>query len=138
MFEEVFSGIKLVDLKLISHDGIYEAVYNEAGQLCTEYNDPTHMGTYNYANPDGSLVEMTDHGWHDVYPYTNNFVSALLPFFPNDVIGLGYGNAPNDTIPNISPATNKDRYNNSTDLTARRAREYRADFIIKWTGRVQN
>jgi hypothetical protein len=38
------------NLKFISADGHFEAVYNKAGMLLTQKNDPLNMGTFNYAH----------------------------------------------------------------------------------------
>ena len=56
------------NLKFISTNGHYEAVYNKDGILLTEYNDPDNMGTFNYVGPnsDASL-----HNKYDVDTYNN-------------------------------------------------------------------
>jgi hypothetical protein len=54
------------NLKFVSKDGIFEAVYDKEGKLLSRDNDPINMGTYNYSNP--SLL--IDHGIYDVLPYT--------------------------------------------------------------------
>ncbi|GEM_PF-5884806 len=54
------------NLKFISADGMFEAVYNRAGTLLTESNDPVNMGTYNYSHP---KKNKTGHGMFDVAPY---------------------------------------------------------------------
>jgi hypothetical protein len=38
------------NLKFISADGHFEAVYNKDGILLTQENDPKNMGTFNYAH----------------------------------------------------------------------------------------
>lgn len=54
------------NLKFISKCGKYEAVYNLQGDLLTEKNNPTNMGTYNYANYQKDVVA---HFTWDVVPY---------------------------------------------------------------------
>jgi hypothetical protein len=56
------------NLKFVSKNGRkYEAVYNYAGELLDENNDPVNMGTYNYADPSNKLK----HGRYDVCPYSD-------------------------------------------------------------------
>ena len=54
------------NVKFVSYDGIYEAVYDKNGVLLTENNAPVNMGTYNYYPSELSLV---NHGIFDVVPY---------------------------------------------------------------------
>ncbi|QQO08717.1 hypothetical protein [Breznakiella homolactica] len=54
------------NLKFISSDGYFEAVYNRAGELLTEENDPVNMGTFNYADP---VSAPGKHSVYDVLPY---------------------------------------------------------------------
>lgn len=54
------------NIKFISEDGHFEAVYNRAGELLTQYNDPLNMGTFNYANQINNKDRHTD---FDVMPY---------------------------------------------------------------------
>ncbi|GHV49392.1 hypothetical protein FACS189499_10440 [Clostridia bacterium] len=61
------------NLKFVSKDGKYEAVYNKDGVLLTVENDPVNMGTYNHASPD----DIVNHFFEDVRPYSDN----LLYFF---------------------------------------------------------
>jgi hypothetical protein len=54
------------NIKFISEDGYFEAVYNRGGELLTQYNDPLNMGTFNYANQINNKDEHTE---FDVMPY---------------------------------------------------------------------
>lgn len=54
------------NLKFVSQNGLFEAVYNRAGELLTEKNDPQNMGTFNFADPDGQPGE---HSLYDIWPY---------------------------------------------------------------------
>jgi hypothetical protein len=54
------------NLKFVSADGLLEAVYNKAGTLLTEENDPVNMGTYNFADP---VTQPNKHSTYDVLPY---------------------------------------------------------------------
>ncbi len=54
------------NIKFVSKEGFFEAVYNKNGELLSEDNDPANMGTYNYANP---LTESKKHSTYDVAPY---------------------------------------------------------------------
>jgi hypothetical protein len=55
----------LKNLKFVSSDGYFEAVYDVNGKLLTEENDPINMGTYNYIGPD----DVKGHERLDVDPY---------------------------------------------------------------------
>ncbi|GHV48664.1 hypothetical protein FACS189499_08550 [Clostridia bacterium] len=59
----------IYNLKFISKDGKYEAVYNKDGILLTAENDPVNMGTYNYANPNPPYLTILQHQSVDVNPY---------------------------------------------------------------------
>ncbi|MDL2211258.1 hypothetical protein LJB88_00055 [Erysipelotrichaceae bacterium OttesenSCG-928-M19] len=54
------------NLKFLSEDGHFEAVYDIRGQLLTEVNDPINMGTFNYAD---SILYPEKHSIYDVLPY---------------------------------------------------------------------
>lgn len=54
------------NVKFVSADGIFEAVYSKDGALLTDENDPVNMGTYNYADP---LTNKEKHTMYDVTPY---------------------------------------------------------------------
>jgi hypothetical protein len=54
------------NLKFISADGHFEAVYNKDGILLTQDNDPLNMGTFNYAH---QLADQITHYNLDVWPY---------------------------------------------------------------------
>jgi hypothetical protein len=54
------------NLKFISADGHFEAVYNKNGILLTKENDPLNMGTFNYAH---QLADQMTHYNLDVWPY---------------------------------------------------------------------
>jgi hypothetical protein len=54
------------NVKFVSPDGHFEAVYDKDGILLTEANDPINMGTYNYADPASELVK---HVLYDVSPF---------------------------------------------------------------------
>ena len=52
----------LNNIKMISPDGLSEAVYSASGKLVT---DPTNYGTYNFANPNNNV----EHTVYDILPY---------------------------------------------------------------------
>jgi hypothetical protein len=54
------------NLKFLSFDGFYEAVYNKKGILQNEKNNPVDMGTYNFA---AGMHRINAHGKFDVSPY---------------------------------------------------------------------
>jgi hypothetical protein len=64
------------NLKFISSDGYFEAVYNRDGILLTQENDPLNMGTFNYAH---QLANQMTHYNLDVWPYFmwNNTPEAM-------------------------------------------------------------
>jgi hypothetical protein len=64
------------NLKFISADGHFEAVYNREGILLTQNNDPLNMGTFNYAH---QLADQITHYNLDVWPYFrwNNTPDAM-------------------------------------------------------------
>jgi hypothetical protein len=59
-------GYSEYNLKFISSEGYFEAVYNIRGELLTEETDPINMGTYNYCHPINNPV---GHFKHDVVPW---------------------------------------------------------------------
>jgi hypothetical protein len=54
------------NLKFISADGHFEAVYNKDGELLTADNAPLNMGTFNYGD---YQKENMKHLKYDVWPY---------------------------------------------------------------------
>lgn len=54
------------NLKFISSDGHFEAVYDRDGILLTQKNNPMNMGTFNYANP---ATQRERHFRYDIMPY---------------------------------------------------------------------
>lgn len=74
------------NVKFISKDGHYEAVYNKNGILLSENNDPDNMGTFNYKSPSVSKVL---HGLLDVEPYYlwGNVEGGTIPNAIADPIG---------------------------------------------------
>lgn len=69
------------NIKLVSGNGFFEAVYNKNGELIDENNDPANMGTYNYADPN---KEANKHSIYDVATYyiwgnTKNSKHSLKP-----------------------------------------------------------
>jgi hypothetical protein len=54
------------NVKFISEDGHFEAVYNTDGVLLTQYNDQLNMGTFNYAD---QVLDKEKHSVLDVVPY---------------------------------------------------------------------
>jgi hypothetical protein len=73
------------NIKFISEDGHFEAVYNRDGELLTQYNDLLNMGTFNYANQINNKDKHTD---FDVMPYfrwgnTNEERRRFLKTDPN-------------------------------------------------------
>lgn len=82
------------NLKFVSFDGLFEAVYNKNCILLTSSNDAINMGTYNYADPENSPVQ---HGLYDVIPYYQ------------------LGNVAQVPKPNTSGYENLDRYEANSD-----------------------
>ena len=115
MYATDFSGDGLNNLKFISADGMYEAVYNHKGQLCTEITDPIKMGTFNYngtyiTNPAGYV----GHWDLDVEPYEK------------------WGNIPNGGKAPHRYDKNNERYENNIE-----AHQKRKEFIVKeWIGQL--
>ena len=68
------------NLKFVSADGLFEGVYDKAGNLLTELNDPINMGTYNNCDPANAI----QHALLDVWPYDNwgNVPGVLKPELP--------------------------------------------------------
>lgn len=54
------------NLKLLSADGHFEAVYDKEGTLLTQAKSPENMGTFNYADPTSARERHTK---YDVVPY---------------------------------------------------------------------
>lgn len=70
------------NIKFVSADGLFEAVYNKKGILLTDKNDPENMGTFNYGSP---TLFKYKHSTYDVLPY---FVWGNLKNHPmNDDTG---------------------------------------------------
>jgi hypothetical protein len=63
------------NLKFISEDGHFEAVYNKDGILLTEENDPLNMGTFNYAD---QVYSKEKHTVLDVIPYLQWLNSIVM------------------------------------------------------------
>ncbi len=82
------------NVKLVSAEGFFEAVYNKNGTLLTQSNDPVNMGTYNYADPDNNKIK---HGLYDVEPY----------YLWGNIVGV--------PKPSIPATENLDRYNANSD-----------------------
>jgi hypothetical protein len=72
------------NLKFISADGHFEAVYNKDGVLLIKENDPVNMGTFNYAH---QLADQMTHYNLDVWPYFmwNNTPEAVQIMEENDI-----------------------------------------------------
>jgi hypothetical protein len=66
------------NVKFVSPDGHFEAVYGKDGTLLTEANDPINMGTYNYADPASELLK---HVLYDVSPFGDWGNSAVTSNF---------------------------------------------------------
>jgi hypothetical protein len=77
------------NLKFVSKDGYFEAVYNKTGDLLTEINDPINMGTFNYVNP---ITEPQKHSKLDVYPYLlwGNTENSKFISIANEVLNREY------------------------------------------------
>jgi hypothetical protein len=91
MFKTEFSGDDLENLKFVSYDGIYEAVYNQNGLLCNADTDDINMGTYNFCN----FLDILSKIFHkdlDVLPYITEFMGET---------GKSWGNVPGVPIPDI-------------------------------------
>lgn len=80
------------NLKFVSADGLFEGVYDKAGNLLTESNDPINMGTYNYCDP----ANIIQHGLLDVWPYKT------------------WGNVPG-VLDSGNASANTDKYNANED-----------------------
>lgn len=65
------------NVKFVSEDGLFEAVYGRDGALLTEENGALNMGTYNYASP------MTRHQKHVVYDVLPYELWGNVPFSPS-------------------------------------------------------
>ena len=74
------------NLKFVSYDYFYEAVYNKKGILQTENNDPINMGTYNYA---AGIPNIHAHESYDVSPYIKWGTTINSPQKGKDVINKG-------------------------------------------------
>lgn len=81
------------NLKFVSYDDFYEAVYNKKGILQNENNDPINMGTYNYA---AGIPKMDAHVKFDINPY---LIWGTTPNSPekgnyaiNNGVNLAYNN----------------------------------------------
>jgi hypothetical protein len=62
----MFGSYGEYNMKFISADGHFEAVYNIDGEKLTEKNDPMNMGTFNYGDP---VNEKLRHVVYDVLPF---------------------------------------------------------------------
>ena len=131
MFKTEFSGDGVHNLKFISNDGKYEAVYvnkygnpyeNESdvhynGMACTDETDPTNMGTYNYSGgyvSDGIVSIAGEY----------HFILDMLPYYV-------LGNTASDS-PVFIINTNEDNYTDNID-----AQTARTDFLNEWGGGKQ-
>lgn len=103
------------NLKFVSKDGKYEAVYNYKKELLTEYNDPVNMGTYNYASPNDPV----NHFMFDVKPYSNEWYFVLLG-------AQGWFNVPGVDIDCNARKKNVNKYNNNNT-----AKGWRSDWEEK-------
>lgn len=74
------------NLKFVSYDDFYEAVYNKKGILLDENNDPINMGTYNYA---AGIPKINAHGIYDVSPYLIWGTTLKSPQKGKDAINKG-------------------------------------------------
>ncbi len=111
----------MYNLKFISNDGKYEAVYvntygNESNKVlaATDKTDPTNMGTYNYCGEyvsDGAVsISGARHWLFDIHPYDS------------------YGNTSPDDKPSLK-YNNRKRYNANAE-----AKNARASFLTDWEG----
>jgi hypothetical protein len=71
------------NLKFVSSDGHYEAVYDKHGRLLTDKNGSINMGTYNYA---GHGAPSWGHSQWDVAPYYVYGNTGKKPGFTNEDI----------------------------------------------------
>lgn len=100
------------NLKFVSKDGKYEAVYNYDGVLLDENNDPVNMGTYNYASPNDWL----DHFNLDIKPYSNEWYIIVAG-------GKGWFNVQGVTVDCAASSKNLRKYNKN-EFASRRWGEY--------------
>lgn len=101
------------NLKFVSKDGKFEAVYNYVGILLDENNDPVNMGTYNYASPS----DMLKHAYLDVMPYTDEwYITSLFPFYGG---GKGWFNVPGVSVDCSARGENLDIYGDNEEAKAR-------------------
>lgn len=93
------------NLKFVSSDGIFEAVYNKDGKLLNRNTDPINMGTYNYASPNEQLGIY--HVIYDVIPYEQdmleNYIDKSLEEYFNIPINTQLGNGLGNIGENILP-----------------------------------
>lgn len=54
------------NVKFLSEDGLFEAVYNKNGELLTKDNNPLNMGTFNYGS---QIIDKSKHTKLDVNAY---------------------------------------------------------------------
>ena len=103
------------NLKFVSKDGKFEAVYNYNNMLLDDREsneaeghlyDPKNMGTYNYANPDWPSKII--HGFYDVMP------------FSDDWYGMGYYNLPGEYVDAAGAYDNSERYDVNDDAKDKR------------------
>ena len=92
------------NLKFVSKNGLFEAVYNNDYQLLDETNDPINMGTYNYGDPnelndafDINSILNNNHFRLDMLTYTNEdyiqmaeLINSIL-LIQSDKTGLTIG-----------------------------------------------
>ena len=92
------------NLKFVSKNGLFEAVYNNDYQLLDETNDPINMGTYNYGDPnelndafDINSILNNNHFRLDMLTYTNEdyiqmaeLINSIL-LIQSDKTGLKIG-----------------------------------------------
>lgn len=93
------------NLKFVSKDGKFEAVYNYNNMLLDDREsneseghlyDPKNMGTYNYASPNWPSKIM--HGFYDVVPFADSWY------------GMGYYNTPGEPVDSSKIEGNKQKF----------------------------
>ncbi|MCL2019436.1 MAG: cellulose binding domain-containing protein [Oscillospiraceae bacterium] len=104
------------NLKFVSTCGKYEAVYNYAGILLNEHNDPVNMGTYNYG------ITSIAHLLLDVVPYSDESVVSLGSVILTGEHGKGWFNVPGGYVDCSARSENLNRFNNN--ISAQQFRQF--------------
>jgi len=95
-YGKIIGALNVENVKFISSDGRFEAVYNTAtGEIVT---DPANMGTYNYAPGSINPIDYFLHNKYDKKPWKK--WGNVKEFEFKDIIGLKSGNGSDESIKN--------------------------------------